>query len=101
MRKTKLENPVFYHKLDAMNALYKIVLAGMTGYLQPMDICTNGVIKTALRRKFNNWYTGKALRWIESGNDVSAFKMDMSWSIIKPYHARWLVTTKVGQNNTR
>ena len=46
MHKTNTKNPVFYHKLDAMNALFKIVPAGMTGYLQPMDLYANGIIKT-------------------------------------------------------
>ena len=76
-----------------MNALFKIVHTGMTGDVQLMDFHANGGIKTALRRKFNDWYTTKALRWMESGNDVSEFKTDMSWNITQPCHAKWLVTT--------
>ena len=93
VHKTNIRNPTFYDQLRDMNALYKLVLGGQTGNLQPMDLYANGVIKPILRNKFNQWYTGKVLNWIARGRNVDDFKADFRWSILKPIHARWIVTT--------
>ena len=93
MHKTNTRNPPFYHNMENTNCLFKLVPAGMTGELQPMDLYANNVIKVNLKEKFDNWYTNKALCWISNGEDIGDFQADLRWSIMKPIHARWLITT--------
>lgn len=93
MHKSNIRNPAFYTKLLQHNILYKVIPGGQTCNLQPMDLYANGVISKKLKQKFNDYYTSKVLRWVNNGNDVANFKADFRWSLLKPFHARWILTT--------
>eukprot|EP01084_Bolivina_argentea_P097606 175457_1 len=89
--KTNTSNPEFYRVLTDNHIDYIIVDKGMTDDEQPMDQLVNKKTKTSLRGNFNEFYLYEYRQWIENGNDVADFKLDLRWGIIKNRHAGWLI----------
>ena len=68
------------------------VPANMTKYFQPLDLTINGVAKTFLKDKFDNWYDREVTRQVDSGAGVYTVDVKLKLSVLKPIHARWLIS---------
>ena len=64
----------------------------MTKYFQPLDLTINGVAKTFLKDKFGNWYASEVTKQLDGGADVYAVDVKLQLSVLKPVHARWLIS---------
>ena len=91
MHKTNTADENVYALLAEINCFYSLIPAGLTKYVQPMDVYANAQIERIGKDIYNDWYAGKVLEWINSGKDVKDFVIDTRWSVMKPIHARWLV----------
>ena len=86
------------------NIVVVLVPANMTNHLQPLDLTVNGYVKRFMREKFNSWYSSQ-LRWqLDEGKHLQDIDVPLRLSILKPFHAEWLVdcynhmTTTAGRN---
>ena len=68
------------------------VPANMTRYFQPLDLTINGVAKTFLKDKFGNWYAKEVTRQLDDGTGVYSVDVKLPLSVLKPIHARWLIS---------
>ena len=71
-------------------ALY--VPANLTRYFQPLDLTINGVAKTFLKDTFGSWYAGEVSKQLNSGAGIYAVDVKLQLSVLKPIHARWLIS---------
>ena len=80
------------------------VPANMTNSLQPLDLTVNGYVKRFMRAKFNSWYSSQLRRQVDEGKPLQDIDVPLRLSILKPFHAEWLVdcynhmTTTAGRN---
>ena len=63
----------------------------MTHFFQPLDLTVNGKAKRFMKDKFTAWYSNKVKQQIESGGDSTDVNVDLRPTVIKPFHAVWLV----------
>ncbi|XP_041356072.1 unconventional myosin-Vb-like [Gigantopelta aegis] len=66
----------------------RFVPAGCTGELQPMDLSVNAEFKLAIKEKFTKWYADIVAKNIKENTNKP---VDLRISLIKPFHARWIV----------
>ena len=100
MHKSNINNEAFNTMLTENTILNFLIPAAQTKDLQPMDMGPNKAIKDGLRTEFNSYYSSHAIKWMNDGKKMEDFKIDLRWSVIKNYHAQWIVTTlnNVGNN---
>ena len=86
------------------NIVVVLVPANMTNHLQPLDLTVNGYVKRFMRAKFNSWYSSQLRRQLDEGKQLQDIDVPLRLSILKPFHAEWLVdcynhtTTTAGRN---
>ena len=86
------------------NIVVVLVSANMTNHLQPLDLTVNGYVKRFMRAKFNSWYSSQLRRQLDEGKQLQDIDVPLCLSILKPFHAEWLVdfyshmTTTAGRN---
>ena len=73
----------------------------LTANFQPLDLNVNGHAKQFLKRKFENWYDEQVKKEIEKGVNVLSVKIETKLSIVKPLHARWLISFYDHMQNNR
>eukprot|EP01102_Stenamoeba_stenopodia_P014940 TRINITY_DN5038_c0_g1_i2.p2 TRINITY_DN5038_c0_g1~~TRINITY_DN5038_c0_g1_i2.p2 ORF type:complete len:228 (-),score=31.34 TRINITY_DN5038_c0_g1_i2:144-827(-) len=75
--------------LDQNHILYKLIPAGCTGELQPLDTLLNKIFKDELNDSFNSWYSSQVSRAL--CNNTVPKAVDLRMSVVKPLHANWLI----------
>ena len=86
------------------NIVVVLVPANMTNHLQPLDVTVNGYVKRFMCAKFNSWYSSQLRRQLDEGMALQDIDVPLRLSILKPFHAEWLVdcynhmTTTAGRN---
>ena len=77
------------------------VPACCTDRLQPLDIAINQEYEEILKSRFHDWYSKEVISQLsdmedESGDDhidVSRVNVDLRTSVLKPIHAKWVMST--------
>ena len=80
---------------------FVFVSKSLTAHFQPLDLNGNGHAKQFLKRKFENWYTEQVTKEIEKGVNVLSVNIETKLSIVKPLHARWLISFYDHMQNNR
>ena len=73
------------------NIVVVLVPANMTNHFQPLDLTVNGFVKRFMRAKFNSWYSSQLRRQLDEGKQLQDIDVLLRVSILKPFHAEWLV----------
>ena len=73
------------------NIVAVLVPANLTNHLQPLDLTVNGYVKRLMRAKFNSWYSSQLRRQLDEGKQLQDIDVPLRLSILKPFHAEWLV----------
>ena len=68
------------------------VPANMTRYFQPLDLTVNGPTKIFLKKKFEIWYAKEGTKQLDKGANIYEIDVKMQLGILKPIHARWLIS---------
>ena len=80
---------------------FVFVPKSLTAHFQPLDLNVNGHAKQFLKRKFENWYAEQVTKKIENGVNVLSVNIETKLSIVKPLHARWLISFYDHMQNNR
>ena len=64
----------------------------MTRYFQPLDGTVNGPAKRFLKKKFEIWYASEVTKQLQNGENVYEVDVKLQLSILKPLHARWIIS---------
>ena len=80
---------------------FVFVPKNLMAHFQPLDLNVNGHAKQFLKRKFENWYAEQVTKEIEKGVNVLSVNIETKLSIVKPLHARWLITFYDHMQNNR
>ena len=82
------------------------VPANMTHLFQPLDLTVNKVAKDYTKQKFSDWFTHQINTGLENGQEQDDIEIDYRLSVLKPLHAKWLIsfynymtTTRKGQKS--
>ena len=51
-----------------------------------------GVAKTFLKDRFGTWYAAEVSKQLEKGTDIYSINIKLQLSVLKPIHARWLIS---------
>ena len=78
-------------KLALLNITIVSVPANMTHFFQPLDLTVNAVAKRFMKDKFTALYSNEVKQQIESGGDSTDVNVDLRLTVLKPFHAVWLV----------
>ena len=78
--------------LKAYDLVHVFVPANMTSHFQPLDLTINGIAKTFLKDKFGEWYAAQVQKQLGDGSNIYAVEVKLSLSVLKPIHARWLIS---------
>ena len=73
------------------NILLTNVPPNMTKFYQPLDLTVNGFSKGFMVQKFNIWYTWQVNAQLDKGVNIEEIDIKLPLSLMKPFHARWLV----------
>ena len=69
------------------------VPANMTRYFQPFDLTINRQSKQfLLKKKFKEWYSKQVTSQLAQGANVYDIEVKLILSVLKPIHARWLIS---------
>ena len=83
--------PMILDLYKESNIVVVLVPANMTNHLQPLDHTVNGYVKRFMRAKFNSWYSSQLRRQLGEGKQLQDIDVPLRLSILKPFHAEWLV----------
>ena len=64
----------------------------MTNIFQPLDLSINRSCKFFLRRKAQSWYSLQIEKQMKEGKKAHEINADTTISIMKPLHAKWVVS---------
>ena len=78
--------------MDENDCAFVFVPPNLTNHFQPLDLNINGFAKTFLKKEFQEWYAKKVQAQLDSGRNVYDISVDTKLSVIKPLHARWLIS---------
>ena len=87
-------------KLQSHNIHQVFVPAGCTSELQPLDIGVNQDFKQLMKNSFSRWYAEEVREAMDQGVAVSAIKVDLRASKVKPLHANWAISILSDQKDT-
>ena len=79
-------------KLASLNVEVVSVPANMTHFFQPLDLTVNGEAKQFMKDQFTNWYSAEIQKQMQSGTTTDEIEVDLRLSVLKPLHARWMVS---------
>ena len=68
------------------------VPANMTHLFQPLDLTVNKAAKDYTKQKFSDWFTCQINTGLENGQELDDIEIDYQLSVLKPLHAKWLVS---------
>ena len=63
------------------------VPANMTHLFQPLDLTVNYT-----KQKFSDWFTRQINTGLENGQELDDIEIDYRLSVLKPLHAKWLIS---------
>ena len=84
-------------KVEDAGFVLLYVPAACTDKLQPLDLLINKPFKEALKGAFHKWYSNEVVSQMSAMEDeggeanMSAVRVDLRLSVIKPMHAQWLI----------
>ena len=84
--------PAVLQKLVDYNILTIFVPANCTSDLQPLDLSLNKPLKDAMRREFVDWYSKQVWQHLEQGTQITAVKIDLRMTVVKPLSCNWFLT---------
>ena len=64
----------------------------MTHLFQPLDLTVNKVAKDFLKKKFSEWFSRQISIGLENGQELEDIQIDYRLSVLKPMHAKWLIS---------
>jgi hypothetical protein len=79
--------------LASNNICLVFVPACCTSELQPLDLTVNSVFKAKQRENFRHWYAQEVKKQLDKGVPVESMSINMPLSVVKPQHARWLISS--------
>ena len=62
-----------------------------TGRLQSLDLSVNAAFKLNMKNCFEDWYSGEVALQLKQ-NPTEDVNINMALSVVKPLHAKWLVS---------
>ena len=68
------------------------VPANMTHLFQPLDLTFNKAAKDYTKQKFSDWFTCQINTGLENGPELDDIEIDYRLSLLKPFHAKWLIS---------
>lgn len=68
------------------------VPSNMTNVYQPLDLSVNRSCKSYLRREAQCWYSKEIEKQVKEGKQSHEIKVDTRVSVVKPLHAKWVVS---------
>ena len=77
------------------------MLKNLTNHLQPLDLNVNVQAKQFRKRKFESWYADQVTKEKEKGTNVYSMNIETKLSVVKPLHARWLISFYDHMQNNR
>ena len=78
--------------LDENNFVYVFVPHNLTNHFQPLYLNVNSHAKTFLKEKFQQWYTQQVQKELDSRKNIYQVDIETKLSIMKPIHARWIIS---------
>ena len=78
--------------IEENNCVIVHVPNNMTDHFQPLDLNVNGHAKEFLKGKFECWYAQQITNQLEGGSSVYDVQVPWKLSVIKPIHAKWLLS---------
>lgn len=78
--------------LEENNILVTKVPPNMTNLFQPLDLTVNKIAKNFTKQKFADWFTRQINIGLESGQELDDIEIDYRLSVLKPLHAKWLIS---------
>ena len=78
--------------LDENNFSYVFVPPNLTNHFQPLDLNVNSHTKTFLKETFQQWYAQQVQKKLDSGKNIYQVDIETKLSIMKPIHARWIIS---------
>ena len=64
----------------------------MTHLFQPLDLTFNKAAKDYTKQKFSDWFTRQINTGLENGQELDDIEIDYRLSVLKPLHAKWLIS---------
>ena len=64
----------------------------MTHLFQPLDLTVNKVAKDFMKKKFSEWFSRQISIGLENGQELEDIQIDCRLSVLKPMHAKWLIS---------
>ena len=64
----------------------------MTHIFQPLDLTVNKAAKDVTRDKFSDWFTKQINLGLDKGLELNDIEVDYKLSVLKPLHAKWLIS---------
>ena len=79
-------------QLASLNIEVVSVPTNMTHFFQPLDLTVNEEAKRFVKDMFTTRYSAEVQNQMESGNSIDEIEVDLRISVLKPFHATWLVS---------
>ena len=64
----------------------------MTHLFQPLDLTVKKVAKDFTKKKFLEWFSRQISIGLENGQKLEDIDIDYRFSVLKPLHAKWLIS---------
>ena len=78
--------------LEDNNILATKIPPNMTHLFQPLDLTVNKVAKDFMKKKFSEWFSRQISIGLENGQELEDIQIDYRLSVLKPMHAKWLIS---------
>ena len=78
--------------IDEYNCLSVFAPPNLTHIFQTLDLAINAKAKRFLNEKFEAWYSQEVTKLLNEGSDIYAINITLNLSVMKPFHARWLIS---------
>ena len=79
-------------KVKRSNGKMCVITNNMTNIFQPLDLSVNGSCKSFSRREAQFWYSLQIEKQRKEGKKAHEINVDTRISIMKPLHAKWVVS---------
>ena len=78
--------------IDGYNCLSVFVPLNLTHIFQPLGLAIKSKAKRFLSKTFEAWHSQEVTKLLNEGSDVYAINITLNLSVMKPTHARWLIS---------